>query len=138
MFGALTVLGNAWLLRLYLARRDPGWLEGGEFEGMRWPLGLAGAFVLCGVAVVSPPLRPIAYNALVVLAFCFALQGLAVVAYYVRRLAAPPLMIAIVMAVLLLNPTRSTSWRCWGCSTSSSISASGPSLPSRKARRGRV
>ena len=26
---------------LYLARRDPGWLDGGEFEGLRWPLGLA-------------------------------------------------------------------------------------------------
>jgi hypothetical protein len=99
---ALMVLANAWLLRVYLARRDPGWLEGGEFEGMRWPLGLAGAFVLCGAAVASPPLRPIAYNGLVVLAFCFGLQGLAVGAYYVRRLAAPPLMIAIVMAVLLL------------------------------------
>jgi hypothetical protein len=102
VFGALTVLGNAWLLRLYLARRDPGWLEGGEFEGMRWPIGLGGAFVLCGVAVVSPPLRPFAYNALVVLAFCFALQGLAVVVYYFRRLAAPALMIAIVTTVLLL------------------------------------
>jgi hypothetical protein len=102
VFNATMVLGNAWLLRLYLARRDPGWLEGGEFEGMRWPLGLAGAFVLSGAAVVSPPLRPVAYNVLIVLAFCFGLQGLAVVSYYVRRLAAPPLMIAIVMAVLLL------------------------------------
>ena len=66
------------------------------------PLGLAGAFVLAGAAVASPPLRPVAYNALVVLAFCFGLQGLAVVAYYLRRLAAPALLIAIVMAVLLL------------------------------------
>lgn len=102
IFNAITVLGNAWLLRTYLARRDPGWLEGGEFEGMRWPLGLAGAFVLAGAGVVSPALRPAAYNALVVLAFCFGLQGLAVAAYYVRRLAAPALLIAIVMAVLLV------------------------------------
>jgi hypothetical protein len=102
VLGALMVLSNAWLLRTYLSRRDPGWLEGGEFEGMRWPLGLAAAFVACGAAVVSPPLRPAAYNALVVLAFCFALQGLAVVAYYFRRLAPPALMIAIVMTVLLL------------------------------------
>jgi predicted membrane protein DUF2232 len=102
IFNAIMVLGNGWLLRTYLARRDPGWLEGGEFEGMRWPLGLAGAFVLAGAAVASPPLRPFAYNALVVLAFCFGLQGLAVVTYYLRRLAAPALLIAIVMAVLLL------------------------------------
>lgn len=102
VFNALMVLVNAWLLRLYLSRRDPGWLEGGEFEGMRWPVGLAGAFVLAGAAVLWPPARPLAYNVLVVLAFCFALQGLAVLSYYVRRLAAPPLMIAVVMAVLLL------------------------------------
>jgi Predicted membrane protein (DUF2232) len=101
VLGATLVLVNAWLLGIYLSRRDPGWLEGGEFEGMRWPLGLAAAFVVCGAAVLSPPLRPFAYNGLVVLAFCFALQGLAVVAYYFRRLAAPPLMIAILMAVLL-------------------------------------
>jgi hypothetical protein len=102
IFNAIMVLGNAWLLRAYLARRDPGWLEGSEFEGMRWPLGLAAAFVLAGAAVASPPLRPFAYNALLVLSFCFGLQGLAVVAYYLKRLAAPALLIAIVMAVLLL------------------------------------
>jgi hypothetical protein len=101
VLGALMVLTNAWLLRTYLARRDPGWLEGGEFEGMRWPLGLAAAFIVCGAAVASPPLRPFAYNALLLLAFCFTLQGLAVVSYYARRLAPPPLMIAMVAAVLL-------------------------------------
>ena len=40
--GALMVLTNAALLRIYLARRDPGWLEDGEFESVRWPLGLVG------------------------------------------------------------------------------------------------
>jgi hypothetical protein len=102
VLGALMVLTNVWLLRTYLARRDPGWLEGGEFESMRWPLGLAAAFVLAGAAVASPPLRPFAYNALVVLAFCFTLQGLAVAAFYFRRLAPPALLIAVVLAVLLL------------------------------------
>jgi hypothetical protein len=102
VLGALLVLSNAGLLRVWLKHRDPGWLEGGEFEGMRWPLVLAAAFVVCGAAVASPTLRPAAYNALVVLAFCFALQGLAVGAYYFRRLAPPALLIAIVMAVLLL------------------------------------
>jgi Predicted membrane protein (DUF2232) len=102
VMGAFMVLSNAGLLRTYLSRRDPGWLEGGEFEGMRWPLVLAAAFVVCGAAVASPPLRPAAYNALVVLAFCFALQGLAVGAYYFRRLAPPALLIAIVLAILLL------------------------------------
>src|SRR5205807_1889494 len=37
----LMVLVNAALLRLYLAWRDPGWLEDGEFERVRWPLALA-------------------------------------------------------------------------------------------------
>src|SRR6185369_15858425 len=82
IMGALVVLANGALLRVYLARRDPGWLDGGEFEGIRWPLGLAVAFVLSGAAVVFPPLRATAYNMLLIVAFFFALQGLAVVAYF--------------------------------------------------------
>jgi uncharacterized protein YybS (DUF2232 family) len=104
ILGALTVLANAWLLRTYLARRDPGWLEGGEFEGVRWPLGLAAVFVATGAAVVSPVLRPAAYNVLLILAFLFALQGLAVVVYYVHRLAAPPILRLVVLGLVILNP----------------------------------
>ena len=37
---AVLVLSNAALLRLYLLRRDPGWLEDGEFERVRFPLAL--------------------------------------------------------------------------------------------------
>jgi hypothetical protein len=102
--GAMMVLANAWLLRTYLARRDPGWLEGGEFEGLRWPVGMAVAFVAAGAAVTSPVLRPAAYNALLVLAFLFALQGLAVVVYYIHRLAAPPFLRLVVLALVILNP----------------------------------
>ena len=102
--GAAMVLANAWLLRTYLARRDPGWLEGGEFEGLRWPVSLAVAFVAAGAAVTSPVLRPAAYNVLLVLAFFFALQGLAVVVYYIHRLAAPPFLRLVVLALVILNP----------------------------------
>lgn len=102
--GAAMVLANAWLLRTYLARRDPGWLEGGEFEGLRWPLAVAVAFVAAGAAVTSPLMRPAAYNALLVLAFLFALQGLAVVVYYIHRLAAPPFLRLVVLALVILNP----------------------------------
>jgi hypothetical protein len=104
ILGAAMVLANAWLLRTYLARRDPGWLEGGEFEGLRWPVGMAVAFVAAGVGVTSPALRPAAYNALLLLAFFFALQGLAVVVYYVHRLAAPPFLRLVVLALVILNP----------------------------------
>jgi hypothetical protein len=104
ILGAAMVLANAWLLRTYLARRDPGWLEGGEFEGLRWPLVMAVAFVAAGAAVTSPVLRPAAYNVLLVLAFLFALQGLAVVVYYVHRLAAPPFLRLVVLALVILNP----------------------------------
>ena len=90
--GALMVLANAALLRLYLARRDPGWLEDGEFERVRWPLGLVGVFILSGAAVLVPAARATAYNVLLVVAFFFALQGLAVVGFYARRLAGPPLL----------------------------------------------
>ncbi len=104
IMGALLVLANAALLRFYLARRDPGWLDGGEFEGIRWPLGLAMAFVASGVSVALPLLRPAGYNVLLVLAFFFALQGLAVVAFYARRLAGPPLLRVAVVILVLVNP----------------------------------
>jgi uncharacterized protein YybS (DUF2232 family) len=101
---ALVVLANATLLRLYLRRRDPAWLDGDEFEGIRWPLGLAVLFVASGLAVLAPGLRPAAYNVLLVLAFFFALQGLAVVAFYTHRLAAPPLLRGAVLFLVLANP----------------------------------
>jgi uncharacterized protein YybS (DUF2232 family) len=101
---AIIVLLNASLLRLYLRRRDPGWLEAGEFEGVRWPFPLAVAFVATGLAVLSPFLRPIAYNGLLILAFFFGLQGLAVVSFYAQRLAAPPLLRAAVLVLVLINP----------------------------------
>jgi uncharacterized protein YybS (DUF2232 family) len=104
IFGAMIVLANAALLRFYLARRDPAWLEGNEFERVRWPFPMAVAFVLAGLAVLSPPLRPAAYNALLLLAFFFALQGLAVVAFYTRRLAAPMFLRWAVMVLVLINP----------------------------------
>ncbi len=102
--GALAVLANAALLRGWLARRDPGFLEGGEFEGIRWPLGLVMLFVLGGAAVILPPLRAAGYNVVLVTAFFFAVQGLAVVTYYARRLAGPPLLRLGLLALVLINP----------------------------------
>ena len=98
------VLANAALLRFYLARRDPGWLEGGEFERIRWSPLLAMGFVLAGAAVAVPEFRPVAYNVLLVLAFFFLLQGLAVTAFYAHRLAGPPLLRAAVVVLVLINP----------------------------------
>jgi uncharacterized protein YybS (DUF2232 family) len=102
--GALLVLANAALLRLYLVRRDPGWLEDGEFERVRWSLGLVGVFVVSGAAVALEAARPVAYNVLLVVAFFFALQGLAVVGFYARRLAGPPLLRVAVVVLVLANP----------------------------------
>src|SRR5262249_45516256 len=99
---AIVVILNAALLRLYLRRRGPGWLDAGEFEGVRWPFGMAGAFVAAGAAVLSPVLRPAAYNGLLILAFFFGLQGLAVVSFYAQRLAAPPLLRAAVLVLVLI------------------------------------
>jgi len=104
IFVAVIVLLNASLLRLYLRRRDPGWLDAGEFEGVRWPFVLAVAFVGLGLAVLSPLLRPAAYNGLLIVAFFFGLQGLAVVCFYAQRLAAPPLLRAAVLVLVLINP----------------------------------
>ena len=104
IMAALVVLANAAMLRGYLVRRDPGWLDGGEFERVRWPFALAVAFVLAGAAVLSPPLRTGAYNVLLVVSFFFALQGLAVVAFYAHRLAAPPLLRWAVLLLVVVNP----------------------------------
>ena len=104
IMAALVVLANAVMLRWYLARRDPGWLEGGEFEGLRWPFALSVLFVASGLSVLAPPLRSAGYNVLLVLAFFFVLQGLAVVAYYANRLAGPPVLRAAVLVLVLVNP----------------------------------
>jgi uncharacterized protein YybS (DUF2232 family) len=101
---AVLVAANAALLRFYLLRRDPGWLEDGEFERLRFPLGLVVAFVLAGGSVALPLLRPAGYNVLLVVAFFFALQGLAVVGFYARRLAAPPLVRLLALVLVLVNP----------------------------------
>ncbi len=101
---AVLVAANAALLRLYLLRRDPGWLEDGEFERVRFPLPLVMAFVVAGAAVALPLARPAAYNVLLVVAFFFALQGLAVTGFFARRLAAPPLLRALALVLVLANP----------------------------------
>jgi len=102
--GALLVLANAVQLRAYLVRRDPGWLDGGEFEGIRWPLGFSLVFVLGGAAVALPASRSFGYNVVLVVLFFYLLQGLAVVTYYARRLAGPPLLRLGLTFLVLLNP----------------------------------
>ncbi len=101
---AVVVIANATLLRIYLLRRDPGWLEDGEFERVRFPLALVVVFILAGAAVALPAARPLAYNVLLIVAFFFALQGLAVVAFYARRLAAPALLRIALLVLVLANP----------------------------------
>lgn len=104
ILGGLMIAVNAAVVRAYLARRDPAWLDGGEFEGVRMPFGLAVMFVFAGAAVLIPPARPAAYNILLFVAFLLALQGLAVVLYYAHRLAGPPFLRKLVVVLVLLNP----------------------------------
>lgn len=106
ILGGLIVLANGTLLGVYLARRDPGWLEGGEFEGIRWPLALTGLFVLGGAMVVFEELRAAGYNVLLVVAFFYVLQGLAVVVYFANRLAGPRLLRIALVLLVVMNPWR--------------------------------
>jgi uncharacterized protein YybS (DUF2232 family) len=61
-------------------------------------------FVLGGAMVAIVPLRNVGYNVVLVTAFFFAIQGLAVVAYYAHRLAGPPFLRAGLLILVLLNP----------------------------------
>jgi hypothetical protein len=105
VFGGAAVALNGAAVRFYLSRRDPAWLDGSELEGLRWPFGLAVAFVVAGLGVLMPPLRVVSYNVLLVIAFLLTLQGMAVVLYYAHRLAGPPLLrAALVVSVILWAP----------------------------------
>jgi uncharacterized protein YybS (DUF2232 family) len=102
--GGMLITLNALLLRGWLLRRRPEGSEATELETLRWPLGLAVAFCALGGAVVVPMLQPIAYNGLLVVAFLYALQGLSVVGYYLRRLAGPPMLRGALLVLVLINP----------------------------------
>jgi hypothetical protein len=104
ILGGVVVLLNTGLFRLWLRRHDAGWLEEGEFEGLRLSFGLVPAFVLAGLGVLSPALRTASYNALVLLAFFFLLQGLAIAAYFAARLAGPAFLRWALGLLVLLNP----------------------------------
>ena len=104
VMGGALVGSSAVAVRTYLARRDPAWLDGSEFEGIRMPFVLAPIFILAGLSVVVPPLRNVGYNVLVVLAFLSWLQGLGVVLYYSNRLAGPPFLRRMVVVLVLVNP----------------------------------
>jgi uncharacterized protein YybS (DUF2232 family) len=103
IMAGLAVVFSAVLLRGQLARYRPE-AAGPGFEDLRLPLGVAVAFVLSGAALVSPPLRPIAYNLLAIVAFLFGLQGLAVVVYYVSRFRGPRLLRVAVVVLFLMIP----------------------------------
>ena len=68
------------------------------------PAGAGSGLRAVGSGGAPPPLRPFAYNALLVEAFFFALQGLAVAAFYARRLAGPPFLRVAVVVLVLVNP----------------------------------
>ena len=103
--GAMMVLANAALLRTYLVRRDPGWLEGGEFEGCagrsawRSRSWLAGAAV--GVARPASGRLQRAAGAGVLASRCRGWRWSRTTPTGWPR---PPFLRLVVLALVLLNP----------------------------------
>jgi hypothetical protein len=95
---------NAGLLYAYLKRHDPGWLEDGEFERLRWPFLLAVVFVVASLALLWPAARAASLNALLLTAFLFALQGLAIVAYFGARIVPPMALWLVALTFYLTHP----------------------------------
>lgn len=104
ILAGLLVMTNAALLRAVLRWRSPQTVPGGEFETLRLPLGVVATFILAGACVAVPALRPTAYNLLLVVSFLFAVQGLAVVSYFVARMQGPRLLRAAVVPMMILVP----------------------------------
>ena len=102
VFACLVVLAQASIVRFFVARHQPALLEGESFETLRLPFGAVVLFLLAGLGVLAAPLRPLSYNMLAVLGFFFALQGFAISLYFVRRMAGPPLLRALLMILLLI------------------------------------
>jgi len=99
-----TVAVNAGLLYAYLKRHDPGWLEDGEFERLRWPFLLAVVFVVASLALLWPAARAASLNALLLSACLFALQGLAIVAYFGARIVPPMALWLVAFTFYLTHP----------------------------------
>lgn len=95
---------NAALLYAYLKRHDPGWIEEGEFERLRWPFVLAVAFVAASLAMLWPAARAASLNAVLLCASLFALQGLAVVAYFGARIVPPMALWLVALTFYLTHP----------------------------------
>ncbi len=102
VFACLVVLAQAAVVRYFVARHQPALLGADSFEAMRLPIAAVGLFLLSAPALFWEPLRPFAYNALAILGFFFALQGFAIALYYVRRMAGPPLLRALLLLLILI------------------------------------
>ena len=61
-------------------------------------------FILAGAAVVVPVLRPAAYNLLLVVAFLFVVQGVAVVGCFVAHMQGPRLLRALIVPMMVVVP----------------------------------
>ncbi len=104
VLAGLLAIANAALLRAVLLWRSPDVVPRGEFEALRLPLAVVATFILSGVSVMVPALRPVAYNLLLVVSFLFAVQGLAVVSCFVARMQGPRLLRAAVVPMMILVP----------------------------------
>lgn len=76
----------------------------GELLNLRWPLALVVGFVGSGSLLLSPGLRSVAWNGLVITMFLFLLQGLSVLCFALARIFASELMRTLFVVASLLGP----------------------------------
>lgn len=104
VFAAVIVLVNTLAAGRVLRRRARGFVPEGELTRLEWPFSIVFAFVVTGLLVVVPSLKPIAWNSILVTSFLFAIQGLSIVSFGLVRFLPSEFGRMMVVLALVIGP----------------------------------